>query len=447
MASFKQKYLQLKSHVDHLINNTEFPLRVQKIYSTEHFIHLECRQTGKTQHLYLGRGSNFEGFYVWEKKPLADARRQDKFLEYLRRNLRGQKIESINLAEADRYIRMEIKGLDTSYMGFFWKGPKLNFYHLYPKNGQFEVFYSTGNKELFETDDEFLAIEKVESSMEIRTEGEFKEAKPSATYADYEKYYQETFLKKSVDKRKQKRQLRKIDKVKTDLNKLNELLAIEKYTDEKFKEELESIGELKKAGKKIIFGSKNYYQKRDIIFNKLKNYRKNIERQQKVIQTMESSLDDEANFKVTKTAKLIKVFDYKKDLEKNKTNEITQDNHKIFQLNTGEKVLLGLSAAGNDFIRNKLANKSDIWMHLESYTSPHAIIKNLKSAKPDIELITVVASIIRDFSDHDITQIPVEYTEVKNLKGLKGSPGSVIFKKAKYITVSYDANWRHNNLL
>ena len=56
----------------------------------------------------------------------------------------------------------------------------------------------------------------------------------------------------------------------------------------------------------------------------------------------------------------------------------------------------------------------------------------------------VIGSIIRDYSEHKILEIPLQYTEVKNLKGIKGKAGSVIYKKEKYITVSYKPNWMHN---
>ena len=97
MASFKLNYLQIKDQIDHLIKSTDFPLRVQKIYSTEHFIHLETRAPGQSLHVYLGRGSHYEGLFLWDKKPFADSRRQDKYLEYLRKNLRGQKIINVKM--------------------------------------------------------------------------------------------------------------------------------------------------------------------------------------------------------------------------------------------------------------------------------------------------------------------------------------------------------------
>lgn len=446
MASFKLNYQQIKNQLHHLIKDTSFPLRVQKLYGTEHFICAESRMPGKSVYLYFGRGSHYEGLFYWEDRPHSELRCKDQFLEYLRKNLRGQKILNIEIHPHDRLLRLELGGSLDALMGFFWKGPKLVFYHLYKDQNKWQVFHSSGEKEVHEYIEKDQLIELVEQKLGVRSESEHREAKPVLAYDDYEKFYRESYLKKSVDNRKLKRQKKKIENVENDLKKLQTLLSIEKYLEPEKEAELTSLGEIKLAGKKIIFGSINYYQKRGMIFDKLKNYRKNIQRQADLVKQMRESLSDEGHFKQSKSAKLIRVFEKARVSVAAKSDNVTQNNYKEFILDSGEKIYVGLSANGNDFIRNKIATKSDMWVHLENYTSPHAIVKNIKENRPSLELMQVVGSIIRDHSDHAITEIPLQYTEVKNLKGLKGKPGSVIFKKEKYITVSYHTNWRHNIL-
>ena len=48
---------------------------------------------------------------------------------------------------------------------------------------------------------------------------------------------------------------------------------------------------------------------------------------------------------------------------------------------------------------------------------------------------------IRDKSNLLIEVIPLVFTQVKNLKGLKGKAGSVTLKKEKYRDVKYNGNW------
>lgn len=446
MASFKLNYIQIENQLHHLTKETSFPLRVQKLYSTEHFICAECRVPGETKFLYIGRGSHFEGLFVWNERPHSDLRCKDQFLEYLRKNLRGQKVISISQHPHDRLVRLELGGTLEPIMGLFWKGPKLVFYHLYKDSNKWSVFYSSGKKESYEYIEREDLINKIEAGLGARLESEHREGKESATYQQYEQFYRETYLKQNLDKRKLKRQKKKIDNVQRDLDKLKVLLSVEKYLEPEREEELTAIGEIKLAGKKIIFGSMNYYQKRGVIFDKLKNYRKNIERQEGLLAQMHASLDDQNLFKQSKSAKLIKVFEKKKNQPVQKSDKTTQNIYKEYHLDSGEKIYIGLNANGNDFIRSKIAAKSDMWVHLENYTSPHAIIRNMQENRPSVDLMQVVGSIIRDHSEHKISEIPLQYTEVKNLKGLKGKPGSVIYKKEKYITVSYHPNWRHNIL-
>lgn len=449
MTSFKLNHSQIQNQLNHLIKDASFPLRVQKLYSTEHFICVEARIPGKSLYLHLGRGSRYEGLFVWDEKPDSDFRTKDQFLEYLRKNLRGQKINSMELHPHDRLLRLHLGGSLDASMVFFWKGVKLVFFHVYKDQNKWVIFHSNGKKETAEYIEKKELLEKIESELEVRSESEAREAKPAASYQDYEKFYKETYLKKNIDKRKLKRQKKKIENVERDLSRLKDLMTLEKYTQPEFEAELTELKEIKKSGKKILFGSMNYYQKRGVIFDKIKNYRKNIERQEKLLEQMRESLSDENSFKISKTAKLIRVLEKSKkneDAQKPKGEKSAQTNYKEFHLSSGEKIYLGLSANGNDYIRNKIANKSDMWVHLENYTSPHAIIRNMQENRPSIELMQTVGSIIRDHSDHQITEIPLQYTEVKNLKGLKGKPGSVIYKKEKYITVSYNSNWMHNIL-
>ena len=48
-----------------------------------------------------------------------------------------------------------------------------------------------------------------------------------------------------------------------------------------------------------------------------------------------------------------------------------------------------------------------------------------------------LASLLRDCSKLDILEIPVIYSQVKHVKGLKGTAGKVLIKKPKYLRCQY----------
>ena len=65
--------------------------------------------------------------------------------------------------------------------------------------------------------------------------------------------------------------------------------------------------------------------------------------------------------------------------------------------------------------------------------SAHAIIKLNNSGPVDPEMLHLAASILAYFSRFNGDWIPIIYTAVKNLKGVTGSPGMVIYKKEKHL--------------
>lgn len=108
----------------------------------------------------------------------------------------------------------------------------------------------------------------------------------------------------------------------------------------------------------------------------------------------------------------------------------------------GIRWAVGTSSQGNDYLRSRWANKEDLWFHLDGETSPHLIIK--RSDLQDIreDFLGIIASIIRDSARLEIDPIPLIYTQVKNLKGIKGKAGAVIHKKTKHLTLGYNPRWK-----
>src|SRR5205085_9474503 len=90
-------------------------------------------------------------------------------------------------------------------------------------------------------------------------------------------------------------------------------------------------------------------------------------------------------------------------------------------------------AQSNDQLRNKWSSKEDHWLHLDGLKSTHVIIKMLNNASFTPEVLNVGASIVAHFSHFNDDWIPIIHTQVKNLKGVSGAAGMVIYKKEKHL--------------
>ena len=131
---------------------------------------------------------------------------------------------------------------------------------------------------------------------------------------------------------------------------------------------------------------------------------------------------------------------YKKQASKN----ISEKNkyYDEYTLDNKYRLGLGLNSQGNDNLRKSYGKKNDFWFHIENYKSCHCIVKVENISDINDKYFDSIGSIIRDKSKLDIEIIPLVFTQVKNLKGLKGRAGAVLIKKQKYREVKYDCNWR-----
>ena len=100
-------------------------------------------------------------------------------------------------------------------------------------------------------------------------------------------------------------------------------------------------------------------------------------------------------------------------------------------------VLVGKNNKQNDYITLKVANENDYWFHTKDIHGSHLILR-CNGITPKNETIKRCAEIAAyhskaKFSSH----VPVDYTQVKNVKKPKGTvPGYVIYKNNKTIYVT-----------
>ena len=99
----------------------------------------------------------------------------------------------------------------------------------------------------------------------------------------------------------------------------------------------------------------------------------------------------------------------------------------------GWDILVGKSAAGNDYITMELARPDDLWLHAEGMSGSHVVVRN--PGKRDIPegVLKKAASLAAWYSKgKNSTKVPVAYTRAAYVKKPKGAaPGSVVLIERK----------------
>lgn len=440
-----QSYADLKENVKRInelfIKKGINSVPVQKIQSTPHYVVLSVRFPGLTTYVYLGRGAGHEGLILFDQKPDESLRIKDKFLELLRAHLRGGMLTSIECDSGDRIIFLNfILKKEIRKIGLFWNGRKLYFCLLKKdKQGQYHVLRSWTNQ--YENCDQDLSFSIFDELGRGKFAGNLKDDKKGINLEEYFSATLEKLQKNASSNKENKKITKKIERIKEDLNRVEQAELAENelidYPIEKFDEEKMIIRGIRIKFPPHLKG----YQRRDYAFNKLK-------RLKKAKQLLEQRLSDTENQKITKiqtNIENIKVIIPVWELGESSQNfqkDTNEQNYWEYKIDGVLKISVGKNTKGNDYLRSHWAKKEDFWFHIENQPSAHLYLKLLSNRSLEPDLISCMGSILRDQGHLDILEIPIIYTQVKNLKGVKGSPGKVLFKKERHINVSYLPNWK-----
>jgi len=110
----------------------------------------------------------------------------------------------------------------------------------------------------------------------------------------------------------------------------------------------------------------------------------------------------------------------------------------------GWDILVGKSAAGNDYITMKLARPDDLWLHAEGMPGSHVVVRN--PGKRDIPdgVLKKAASLAAYYSKgKNSAKVPVAYTRAAYVKKPKGAaPGSVVLTARKTIMAAPEPDER-----
>jgi predicted ribosome quality control (RQC) complex YloA/Tae2 family protein len=428
MIQTHQQLLKIGEEYNTLFSQNEF-YPIQKAYTTPHFLVLGMRFPGQNVVLYIGRGNQYEGIFMSNKFPPSYLRIQDRLLDYVRKYLVGARLGKMEVDEKHFMSLFHFKNdhTDNSF-SFGYKDRQLFFI----KQWKEEIYTSwngetSSGKNIADLVDKFLGEKStVESSR--------------ASSWSLENYFAEEQKKvsgKPVQKKKEKFLEKKLHNIGHDLESAQKWQQME---EEMLSEDDELVfGENQSVfhGHKIKFGSQlNHWQKRDVVFGKIKKLKKAEEilknRLQETGEELSKVKIGEFEFEVTKEKAIAPLWQTGKTT---KTKNESEHNIKNFQL----KKLFGtiaLDAESNDWLRSQ-GSKDHYWFHVENYPGAHCLIKTDDVGVLSGEDLSAIASMLRDYSQLEITEIPVIYSQLKNVKGLKGAQGKVLIKKPRYLRCNY----------
>jgi predicted ribosome quality control (RQC) complex YloA/Tae2 family protein len=112
-----------------------------------------------------------------------------------------------------------------------------------------------------------------------------------------------------------------------------------------------------------------------------------------------------------------------------------------YKSSDGFDIYVGKNNNQNDFLTIKFAVASDIWMHTKNIPGSHVIIKSRNGYVSDTALLEGALLCAYHSKAKDSANVPVDYTERKNVKKPTGSkPGMVIYYTNKTIYVTPEKN-------
>ena len=82
--------------------------------------------------------------------------------------------------------------------------------------------------------------------------------------------------------------------------------------------------------------------------------------------------------------------------------------------------------------------KTDFWFHVANETSSHVFLRlGNHQSRHSLEQLEFVAKLFCASGQEGLSEVHLVYTEVKNLRTVKGKTGSVTFKNEKYFHYRY----------
>lgn len=421
------RHSQIRQQVNEIAQQLSRPGHIQKIFSTSRYLCFQVRLPGKNVVIYLGRGGGCEGIWVGAEVPNSFLRKRDRWLEWCRKNFTSSLLLSVECDAQDRIVRLEVqRGGERSFLYVAWIGRDCYFALEDVATGNWFTSWNSQSQGMdgFEKFDEVGRIA-------------FTDPSPASVKVEVKDLLASELAlaeRAARPKKKIKALENKIGKIKIDLKKIQcsgQLQEFLEVTDPAVYESLPAlaIGELRY---KFPPGLSTGWKRRSWLFAQVKRLREAEILQSKRLATSERELQELVLGKdrFENTLKVVSPHWNSREVVEPVVKRPAESDYVVHQM-TGFKVGLGLSARGNDQLRNTWASSEDWWVHASQQTSSHAIIKVENSGSVSTNAILAAARLLAKQSGITASIVDVIFTQVKNVRGVTGTPGMVTYKKAK----------------
>ncbi|MGP4078124.1 Rqc2 family fibronectin-binding protein [Halobacillus sp. K22] len=111
-----------------------------------------------------------------------------------------------------------------------------------------------------------------------------------------------------------------------------------------------------------------------------------------------------------------------------------------FLSSDGTLIYVGRNNKQNEYLTNRMANKSDIWLHAKDIPGSHVVIRN---DDPSEDTLLEAAQLAANFSkSSQSSSVPVDYTQIKHVKKPSGAkPGFVTYDHQQTLFVTPEASF------
>ena len=247
----------------------------------------------------------------------------------------------------------------------------------------------------------------------------------------------------SFPKRKKKFFLRKIQNIERDFAKVKKWRILKEVIEQpEYKLSKEYKFSLEGIPFKIDVNF-NEFKRRDIIYKKIKAFRK----AEVILEDRLSKTKEELKKWISGDVFVVKglgktVEPVWRSSKEDVNSQVISVNRKVYRISTGVEIAIGLDSSSNDWLRKNWGKKDDFWFHIDGEKGSHLFLRNTAGVAMDSKLLELIGSVLAFYSQYEGQQVPMVYTQVKNLKAVKGASGKVTFKKEKRIDVYIDKKWK-----
>lgn len=124
----------------------------------------------------------------------------------------------------------------------------------------------------------------------------------------------------------------------------------------------------------------------------------------------------------------------------NRKNKPKKPAPQSFESTDGTLIYVGRNNKQNEYLTNRMANKSDIWLHAKDIPGSHVVIRD---EDPSEDTLFEAAQLAANFSkSSQSSSVPVDYTRIRNVKKPSGAkPGFVTYDSQQTLFVTPDSSF------